>query len=69
MINKIELPVPEINLSLKQFVQLECNILDISIKHGKKESAGKRGHIEAASTLFDLYSEFKNSHHFGRKTG
>ena len=66
-LTQIPLPGPDLDLSLKQLLQLDCNILDIPVKQPKKGT--KKGYIESAATLFTLYAEFKNSQHFGRKSG
>jgi intraflagellar transport protein 46 len=57
----------ELDLSLKDKVQLCCSILDIPVRSINKKQGSNDKLIEASANLFALYSEFKNSQHFGRK--
>ncbi|KAJ3324967.1 Intraflagellar transport protein 46 [Boothiomyces sp. JEL0866] len=61
---KIDLPNANIDLKLKDYVQLCCNILDIPLMDSKVKK--RVGYVHSLSKLFELYSEFKNSQHFGR---
>ncbi|KAJ3312778.1 Intraflagellar transport protein 46 [Boothiomyces sp. JEL0838] len=61
---KIELPGADIDLKLKDYVQLCCNILDIPLVDSRVKR--RVGYVHSVSKLFELYSEFKNSQHFGR---
>ncbi|KAJ3290974.1 Intraflagellar transport protein 46 [Borealophlyctis nickersoniae] len=78
---ELRLPSADIDLSLPDYCRLVCNILDIpvhitpdppSTKSGKTSANPDRNpaaHIEALHVLFTLFSEFKNSQHFGRGIG
>ncbi|KAJ3274799.1 Intraflagellar transport protein 46 [Terramyces sp. JEL0728] len=61
---KIILPNADIDLKLKDYAQLCCNILDIPLVDAKVKK--RAGYVHSLSKLFELYSEFKNSQHFGR---
>jgi len=75
--NSIKLPTSDIDLNLADFTKLICTILDIPVNMPTPQhlSASKKvgdmsskshSHIESLHVLFTLYSEFKNSQHFGR---
>lgn len=59
---QIMLPGPDMDLTLNEYMQLCCNILDIPINHGPKK---KNARIQAVGQLILLYSAFKSSSHFG----
>ena len=61
--NQIQLPGPEIDISLADYAKLVCVMLDIPIyKLGNKKTL-----IESLHHLFTLYAEFKDNPHFGRQ--
>lgn len=62
----VSLPPPDMDLTLKQYLQICCNILDIPVLHSDR-SKKKNRHISAAGQICMLYSGFKNSQHFGIK--
>ncbi|KAJ3033334.1 Intraflagellar transport protein 46 [Rhizophlyctis rosea] len=81
---EVALPSPDIDLTLPEYSRLLCAVLDIPVhlqpkpsrpnavnKAGAptKTSPSSRAHIEALHVLFTVYSEFKNSQHFGRNFG
>ncbi|KAI8809769.1 intraflagellar transport complex B protein 46 C terminal-domain-containing protein [Cladochytrium replicatum] len=70
----IALPTSEMNLPLQDYIKIFCAVLDIPVysasadkKPNTKETKSKsRAHIESLHALLSVYSEFKNSQHFGR---
>ncbi|KAJ3220511.1 Intraflagellar transport protein 46 [Clydaea vesicula] len=75
--NSIKLPTSDIDLKLEQFTKICCNILDIPINikypiqqkdNSPAPKVKSHSYIESLHLLFTLYSEFKNSQHFGKKT-
>ncbi|KAJ3269066.1 Intraflagellar transport protein 46 [Terramyces sp. JEL0728] len=58
------LPSPDIDMPLKNYIELVALILDIPLfsQNDKKNQHSKI--IEAVHVIFTLYSEFKNSDHF-----
>ncbi|KAJ3324905.1 Intraflagellar transport protein 46 [Boothiomyces sp. JEL0866] len=57
------LPSPEIDMPLKNYIELVALILDIPLFSSKEKKPNPRL-IEAVHVIFTLYSEFKNSDHF-----
>ncbi|KAI9106060.1 intraflagellar transport complex B protein 46 C terminal-domain-containing protein [Phlyctochytrium arcticum] len=69
---EVQVPSAEIDMSLKEYCQLACNMVDIPIHlpHTRQKRTETRAHIESLYCLLNLYSEFKNSQHFsGRQQG
>ncbi|TPX62744.1 hypothetical protein SpCBS45565_g06966 [Spizellomyces sp. 'palustris'] len=68
---EIRVPPAEIDLSLRDYAQLACNMVDIPVHVSSKEKKKKpnegRTYIESLHVLFTLYAEFKNSQHFGHR--
>lgn len=66
----MQLPTPDIDLSLAEYATVLALILDIPVSssHDKVDKRGKKVNpsnvIESLHVLFTLYSEFKNSAHF-----
>ncbi|KAI8851800.1 intraflagellar transport complex B protein 46 C terminal-domain-containing protein [Chytridium lagenaria] len=71
----INLPSPELDMPIGNYSRLIASILDIPAPNpatSQKANAGKDGKkrpptstVEALHVIFTLYSEFKNSQHFG----
>jgi Intraflagellar transport complex B protein 46 C terminal len=59
---QVLLPSPDMDLTLKEYMQLCCNIVDIPVNDTPKK---KNARIQAAEQLIMLYSGFKMSQHFG----
>ncbi|CAH3180207.1 unnamed protein product [Porites lobata] len=55
LLNKVGLPTADLDVDLKQYVDLVCGILGIPVHNNR---------IHALHVLFTLFSEFKNSQHF-----
>lgn len=55
------------DLGLKEKVALCCSILDIPVRTSGRKSNQNESLVSACANLFALYSEFKNSQHFGHK--
>lgn len=55
VLRQIELPTAEMDVSLEEYVDLICSLLDIPVHKSR---------IQSLHVLFSLYSEFKNSQHF-----
>ena len=78
---QLALPSPDMDLTLSDYSRLLCAILDIPVHvqpkldmKSKQQAkpqplSASRAHIEALHVMFTLYSEFKNSQHFGRGGG
>jgi intraflagellar transport protein 46 len=66
----MQLPTPDIDLSLAEYATVLALILDIPVSsmHDKVDKRGRKVNpsnvIESLHVLFTLYSEFKNSAHF-----
>ncbi|KND02895.1 hypothetical protein, variant [Spizellomyces punctatus DAOM BR117] len=67
---EVRVPPAEIDLSLRDYAQLACNMVDIPVhvfKEKKSKPKESRTYIESLHVLFTLYAEFKNSQHFGHR--
>eukprot|EP00051_Salpingoeca_urceolata_P034170 m.23809 g.23809 ORF g.23809 m.23809 type:complete len:363 (+) comp7301_c0_seq1:251-1339(+) len=53
-----DVPSAELDVTLKEYVEIACGMLDIPVHHGSA------GHTQALHVLFSLFIEFKNSQHF-----
>ena len=60
IINSIELPTPDLDVSVEVYVKIVCSILGIPI-HNTNSS---KNVIESLHVLFSLYSDFKSNQHF-----
>eukprot|EP01137_Pigoraptor_chileana_P032399 Opistho-2@21702 len=58
MLKSLSLPTADLNVDIKQYVELVCSILDIPVYKSK---------IESLHLLFSVFSEFKNSQHFKQR--
>ena len=61
--NTIQLPGPEIDISLADYAKMVCAMLDIPVH----KLSNKKSLIESLHHLFTLYAEFKDNPHFGRQ--
>ncbi|KAJ3014142.1 Intraflagellar transport protein 46, partial [Thoreauomyces humboldtii] len=68
---EITVPSADIDLSLPDYAQLACNMIDIPV-HPRPASSRPpneaRSHVDALHVLFTLYLEFKTSQHFGHRS-
>lgn len=56
----MKLPTEEIDLELKDYCKLACNLLDIPVHN----TTNNKNLIESLHVFFTLYSEFKANQHF-----
>ncbi|KAJ3126941.1 Intraflagellar transport protein 46 [Nowakowskiella sp. JEL0407] len=61
--NQWQMPSAELDVSVHKYIQIVSVILDIPI-YNTPANERSRATINSLFTLFTLYSEFKNSHHF-----
>ncbi|KAI9008372.1 intraflagellar transport complex B protein 46 C terminal-domain-containing protein [Gaertneriomyces semiglobifer] len=66
---EIGVPPADINLSLTEYSELACAILDIPVHPSQRKPTESRAMIESLHVLFSLFATFKNSQHFGRDSG
>eukprot|EP00126_Sphaerothecum_destruens_P006097 Sdes_comp19212_c0_seq1m10085 len=59
LLNGVKLPLASLEIELPQYVTMICNLLDIPVYPNSL--------TESLHLLFSLYSEFKNSQHFGKQ--
>lgn len=57
LLNSVQLPPPDLDCDLAEYVSIVCTILDIPV-HGSK--------VASLHQLFSLYNEFQSSQHFKR---
>lgn len=60
LLGKIQLPSADLDLSLEQYVDLVCPLLDIPVH-------SKATRIQALHLLFTVYLEFRDSQHFTQR--
>lgn len=60
MLKNIELPGPDLDISLDGYIKIVCAILGIPVHN----LANNKSHIESLHVLFSLYSYFKVNQHF-----
>lgn len=60
LLNSIELPSPDLDVSLEGYIRIVCSILGIPV-HNLSNS---KSCIESLHVLFTLYSDFKSNQHF-----
>ncbi|KAI8920349.1 intraflagellar transport complex B protein 46, partial [Powellomyces hirtus] len=66
---EVDIPPAEIDLTLAEYGQLICNMIDIPVyfSKDKKKKPEDRHFIESIHVFLTLYLEFKNSQHFGHR--
>jgi len=60
LLQTVELPGPEIDLEIEEYVKMICAMLDIPVQSNI---------IESLHVLFTLYLEFKTNQHFSNQLG
>jgi intraflagellar transport protein 46 len=60
ILNTIELPSPDLDVSLEGYIRIICSILGIPVH----DLSNKKSNIESLHVLFTLYSDFKSNQHF-----
>ena len=63
MLSEVQLPSPDMDLSLAEYARMVCAVLDIPVHPGSAKSVTQSLHV-----LFTLFSEFKGNQHFGGET-
>ena len=59
LLEDVSTPSEEIDLSLKEYSKVMCNLVDIPV-----HSSLNNGTVEALHVMFTLYSAFKENQHF-----
>ena len=59
MLGEIQLPSPDMDLSLSEYARMVCAVLDVPVHPGSAKSVTQSLHV-----LFTLFSEFKGNQHF-----
>eukprot|EP00331_Platyophrya_macrostoma_P028250 CAMPEP_0176434474 /NCGR_PEP_ID=MMETSP0127-20121128/16699_1 /TAXON_ID=938130 /ORGANISM="Platyophrya macrostoma, Strain WH" /LENGTH=311 /DNA_ID=CAMNT_0017817219 /DNA_START=99 /DNA_END=1034 /DNA_ORIENTATION=- len=63
VLSNLKLPTEEIDLELKDYCKLACNLVDIPVHN----TTNNKNIIESLHVFFTLYSEFKANQHFQQK--